>query len=144
MAKFSLETPKSANFSLKSFILSKFSLKTSKNSQFFTKNLHFSKFSAPLAPKMWSFRSLRDPIFVELGSPQKTLINIVVHLCAICTKYLPMLLIQISGNVQSVNVMVNTEYQLGYLEIILVKCKSSYKSFQMFSKSHFFRNVFNC
>ena len=49
LAKFSLKTPKSAIFPLKTFI--------------------FSKFSAPSAPKMWSFRSLRDPIFVELGSP---------------------------------------------------------------------------
>ena len=43
----------------------------------------FSKFSAPSVPKMWSFRSLRDPIFVKLGSPlraevpfQKTLWSI--------------------------------------------------------------------
>ena len=40
MAKFSFKSPKSANFSLKTFI--------------------FSKFSAPSAPKMWSFRFLRD------------------------------------------------------------------------------------
>ena len=29
----------------------------------------FFKLSVPSAPKMWNFRSLRDSIFVELGSP---------------------------------------------------------------------------
>ena len=49
LATFSLQAPNSANFPLKAFI--------------------FFKISAPLAPKFWSFRSLRIPIFLELESP---------------------------------------------------------------------------
>lgn len=57
---------------------------------------------------------------------------IIVNICAISTKCRSMILIQISGNVQSVNVMVNTEYQFCYLEIILVKCKSYTNRFKCF------------
>ena len=49
--------------------LAKFSLKIPKIVDFSLKTLNFSKFSAPSAPKMWSFRSLRDSILWSWGPP---------------------------------------------------------------------------